>query len=177
MKRLSASATSPQHAMPPLLEHVSPTTADHLAPSSSTAKFPSSAFLTLALLMVIFAACQGRIPNNDAGDPPDATIPAHVLKPYLASHMVEPSFGGTVFCAYESLATEHDGSAVIDYLWVLCQEFYCAGEQLELGTGISLPVAVRGNLQDDNTRLCPCRRDHLHRRQRLWLRRLDQGAA
>lgn len=61
---------------------------------------------------------------------------------YLVENIGIASFGGQVFCSYETLDMKQEDAQVDAYVWALCQEYYMDDHSLELGTGSSLPVAL-----------------------------------
>ena len=67
-----------------------------------------------------------------------------VVKTYLEENIWKTTFGGKTFCAYEVLGEGnnlyiHRG---IQYMWVLCEEYYLKNNKLRKGGGTSLPVAL-----------------------------------
>ena len=103
----------------------------------------------IALLSISVAACRGVGQNQDTAQrPSDLAIPVEAIQSYLAAHLLDASFGGHVFCAYDVLTTEGSSDATVFYLWTLCEEIYCEQRQLSQGSGVSLPVAVRAERQD-----------------------------
>ena len=68
-----------------------------------------------------------------------------IIKSYLVQNIGITAYGGNVYCAYEPLVEPHKGqnsSPVYIYLWTLCQEYYWDGQELQKGTGSSIPVAI-----------------------------------
>lgn len=100
----------------------------------------------IAVLTISLAACRG-VEQNVSSNSPDLVIPREAMESYLAAHLLDASFGGHVFCAYDVLTTEGSNDATVFYLWTLCEEIYCEQRQLSQGSGVSLPVAVRAERQ------------------------------
>lgn len=99
--------------------------------------------LVFVAMVALMVGCQNTpTANNPQENQIDPPLQGEEIKTYLANQLGEVAFGGKVFCAYEVLATEQKEKETALYLWVLCQEFYQDDQQLKLGTGMSLPVAV-----------------------------------
>jgi hypothetical protein len=64
------------------------------------------------------------------------------IEKYLDTVIGISAFGGEVFCAYEPLKTEQGVEDTI-FIWALCMEYYLEQDSLMIGSGISLPVALR----------------------------------
>lgn len=79
-----------------------------------------------------------------------AFINSKEIEQYLAANIGEESFAGVIFCAYDILDNQLQDDQYVLYLWALCQEFYQDHGQISRGTGISLPVAVVLQSQDNN---------------------------
>lgn len=105
--------------------------------------------LILVVLVVVSVGCQGLVQTKTPTvSSPELSTPSEEIDGYLASQLLPSSFGGVVFCAHQTLAVESKEGATTSYLWVLCQEFYCHQQQLEVGSGVSLPVALEAKRQD-----------------------------
>jgi hypothetical protein len=69
------------------------------------------------------------------------------INDYLAEHIAIIGFGGKPYCAYEMLNADQGKGGNL-YIWALCQEYTLDGGSLRDGSGISLPVALQ--IQQDN---------------------------
>ncbi|MCA9959883.1 MAG: hypothetical protein KC443_12655 [Anaerolineales bacterium] len=97
-----------------------------------------SIFSTLLLV-----GCQDiQTKSNPQENQTTNIIQAEQIESYLTANIGETAFGGNVFCAHVVLANEQQENVNTLYLWALCQEMYQNGQQLEIGTGVSLPVAI-----------------------------------
>lgn len=61
---------------------------------------------------------------------------------YLAAFLIEPVYGGQVYCASETLEVEQTGDAVKAWVWALCEEFYPVEGALQVGAGHNGPLMV-----------------------------------
>lgn len=101
----------------------------------------------MAFLLV--AGCQSIGPLNPSANPTLDPILDESVNDYLVNHIGFTSHDGTVFCAYELLNVARAPEGDI-YLWALCQEYYLDQGSLTPGGGISLPVALQK--QENNER-------------------------
>ena len=105
--------------------------------------------LILVVLAAVSVGCQGVVqPETPTVSTSELSPPGEDIDNYLATQLLHASFGGVVFCAHQMLAVESKEGATTSYLWALCQEFYCHQQQLEVGSGVSLPVALEAERQD-----------------------------
>jgi len=70
---------------------------------------------------------------------------ANAITTYLDENLVAPNFGGKVFTAYEILGAKAEEI----YVWAYAQEFYKENNALEKGTGLSCPVVLTVDSQDE----------------------------
>lgn len=61
---------------------------------------------------------------------------------YLQNKILQPGFGGTMFCAYSFFGSEIKGNKMYIYLWTLLQEYRSENRQLVAGVGMSCPIAL-----------------------------------
>jgi len=104
-----------------------------------------SVLLSVIILLMIFSGCTQDV-YQGTESPIDDELHNKILH-YLDSKILEPSFGGKVFSAYEELGCS--GSGDIIYLWVFAQEFYKDSDFLEKGTGMSTPIALKLSKDED----------------------------
>lgn len=105
--------------------------------------------IILVVLVVVSVGCQGVTqPETPTVSTSELSIPSEDINGYLASQLLHASFGGDLFCDHELLALESKEDATVIYIWALCQEFYCDQQQIEIGSGVSLPVALAARRQD-----------------------------
>ncbi|MHB8107966.1 MAG: hypothetical protein ACYDH4_11160, partial [Candidatus Cryosericum sp.] len=64
------------------------------------------------------------------------------LYAYLQNKILQPGFGGTVFCAYSLFGSEIKDNKMYIYLWAFWQEYRSENRQLVTGTGMSCPIAL-----------------------------------
>jgi hypothetical protein len=64
------------------------------------------------------------------------------IESYLATHIGISGFGGKVFCAYEGLNAKQDEGGMM-YVWAMCLEYHLEQDELTLGSGVSVPVALQ----------------------------------
>lgn len=67
---------------------------------------------------------------------------APAMEEYLAGQLVEPHFGGQVFCSVEVFGFEAEQDAGFAFVWAYCMEFTADEGELSRGSGISAPVMV-----------------------------------
>lgn len=72
---------------------------------------------------------------------------------YLVENIGIASFGGQVFCSFDTLDNRSQNENLDISVWALCEEFYLDGNSLEMGTGSSLPVALHLQRIDGDYRL------------------------
>lgn len=71
-----------------------------------------------------------------------------VISIYLNKEVMDPSFGGEVFNAYEVLKNDKNQSEV--YIWALIQEYYESDSGFEPGTGMSVPMVLHVDWEEDS---------------------------
>ncbi len=101
------------------------------------------------IAVLLIASCQGG-GKPELGDDP-LTDPAleESINDYLVEHIAIIGYGGDAYCAYEMLNAEQGTGAEL-YLWTLCMEYYFKQGLLTGGSGISLPVALQIEQQNDH---------------------------
>lgn len=105
--------------------------------------------LILVVSVVVSVGCQGVVRTEmPTVASSEQSTPSEDVDSYLATQLLHASFGGVVFCAHQILAVESKEGVTTSYLWALCQEFYCHQQQLEVGSGVSLPVALEAERLD-----------------------------
>ncbi|WP_226678590.1 hypothetical protein [Mesobacillus jeotgali] len=63
------------------------------------------------------------------------------IEKYISQEVMSPNFGGEIFSAYEILATNEEKGEI--YLWALIEEYYKEGEEVEQGSGMSVPMVLK----------------------------------
>lgn len=101
------------------------------------------------IMMVLLIGCQSNRQENSLL-PTSGIIPlVENIEAYLVKNIGLSASGGKIFCAYAPLDAIQ-GSENKIFLWVLCQEYYLEQEGLVLGSGISLPVALRIQVKNNH---------------------------
>jgi hypothetical protein len=71
---------------------------------------------------------------------------------YLQNNIIQPVFGGHVFCAYTRFGSEVKDNKTYIYLWALCAEYRLENGKLTEGTGRAGPlVLIATSSQQSNT--------------------------
>src|SRR5450830_1239692 len=71
---------------------------------------------------------------------------------YLQNNIIQPVFGGHVFCAYTRFGSEVKDNKTYIYLWALCAEYRLENGKLTEGTGRTGPlVLIATSSQQSNT--------------------------
>lgn len=65
-----------------------------------------------------------------------------VTDDYLTEKIGKSGFGGKPFCTYKTLDIEETKQGVSEYLFAVCQEYYLIDGHLKEGTGISFPIVL-----------------------------------
>ncbi|WP_026675295.1 hypothetical protein [Alkalihalobacterium bogoriense] len=75
-------------------------------------------------------------------------INEQIVEKYLSEEVMNPNFGGEIFVAYEILESDKNKGEI--YLWALIEEYYKKDEDIETGSGMSVPIvlSVRGHNND-----------------------------
>ena len=107
---------------------------------------------SLIVLLLAALACvgSGSVPTPLMPEPlaepalmPEKYFPpSTLLDDYLAENIGVAGFGGNVFCAYDLMGMNLQAEKPSLYLWALCQEYYIIDQDLDKGSGISVPVAI-----------------------------------
>jgi hypothetical protein len=63
------------------------------------------------------------------------------IENYLLHEVMNPTFGGENFTAYEVLGSDQEKGEI--YIWAFIQEYYRKGSGIEEGTGMSVPMVVK----------------------------------
>lgn len=111
---------------------------------------------TLLIRSIVRCACVAAVLTTVwlvTGGLPTQGLPHGLVTDALARDLVRPSYGGRVFCAYDSLGARRRwtgaGAATEEYAWALCQEYYPDGGHLAEGSGARLPVVVEARRTPD----------------------------
>jgi hypothetical protein len=95
-----------------------------------------SRFWILGITITLLCACQH--PDSVSQSPQEA----EVIDRYLATHLLTPAFGGTVFCSHNVLGKELQKKPQKYYIAALCQEYFQKDESHRSGSGMMGPVAL-----------------------------------
>lgn len=103
--------------------------------------------LAICLLWALCSCYGEQSPlNSESLTAPQKELGAQLVKvttAYLNQKIGIAGFGGKSFCGYKLLDVEENEKVVLEYVNVLCQEYYLKGNgRLEKGTGIIQPVAL-----------------------------------
>jgi hypothetical protein len=90
-----------------------------------------SAGLFSVILFILSMSCSNS--KKDLSQKDDG-----VVQKYLDEKVMQPSFGGKVFSAFNVLKRE-SGKL---YIWAYMQEYYKKENKIELGTGWSVPMEI-----------------------------------
>ena len=99
------------------------------------------------MVIIFLVGCQSEKQDYSAMTASGSISQIESIEDYLVTNVGISAFGGKVFCADKPL----DGVQGVEgkkYLWALCQEYYLEQGSLKLGSGVSLPVALRIREQD-----------------------------
>lgn len=110
----------------------------HLERGKLFAAHRSRTMLLAALLAALVGGCSTSLtqkPGMDAGL-------SSAVEGYLAAFLIEPAYGGQVYCASETLEVEQVGDAIKAWVWAVCEEFYVEEGVLQVGSGFSGPLMV-----------------------------------
>jgi hypothetical protein len=106
-------------------------------------------WLIVSLVVTLLVGCRTEPQQVASSTAVASALQAENIESYLADHLGVPAWNGKVFCSYEPLAAEQltDGSA---YLWALCLQYSLEEGALEVGAGISVPVALQVQEENNN---------------------------
>ncbi|MGE6490351.1 hypothetical protein ACQKD4_01490 [Exiguobacterium sp. NPDC077395] len=101
-------------------------------------KLIMTTFCTLTIIAVFYAAWtdESFVTLTQSVD-----VDQNELERYLTAEVMSPNFGGDVYASYHILGTSTTRQEV--YVWALLQEYYPNHQQLERGTGMSVPIVLR----------------------------------
>jgi len=94
--------------------------------------------LLLSIFLFLLPICAGGCAR--AATTLDDLAPA--MEEYLAGQLVEPHFGGQIFCSVEVFGFEAKQDAGFAFVWAYCMEYTVDEGKLSRGSGISAPVMV-----------------------------------
>jgi len=100
------------------------------------------------ILLLLTVGCQNAATTNHVSFSDKDT---QVIEEYLNREVMEPSFGGEVFSAYEILGTDDNAEKI--YIWALILEYYKTDTALEVGTGMSLPMVLHVEQTEDSLQI------------------------
>ena len=98
-------------------------------------------------MIILLVGCRSEEQDNSLIIASGDILQVENIGDYLVTNVGVSTFGGEVFCAYETLNGMKGADGKI-YVWALCQEYYLEQESLILGSGVSSPVALR--IQEKN---------------------------
>ena len=93
-------------------------------------------FLFTLIGLIFSTGCRAEI--SALSDPSLSSL----INTYLSKEIGISGFDGEVYCAFDYLQDPPTAAGEI-YIWALCLEFYGEPDQLQEGSGISLPVALQ----------------------------------
>lgn len=70
------------------------------------------------------------------------------IERYLTTEVMEPNFGGDVWTTYQILDTNTTKNEV--YVWALIQEYVQEGDRFEQGSGMSVPLVLYIDEDDES---------------------------
>lgn len=86
----------------------------------------------------------GTLENNAIPE-----INEQVVEKYLSEEVMNANFGGEIFVAYEILGSDKNEGKI--YLWALIEEYYKSGENIEKGSGMSVPIVLNVTGYNNNS--------------------------
>lgn len=89
-------------------------------------------YFIIACVILLLVSCSGRKSNQLTDNDKD------IVEVYLAENILQPSFGGTVYCAIHIFDSDFEKI----YLWANAQEYYKEKGVLSTGSGWSVPLVV-----------------------------------
>ena len=104
----------------------------------------------IAILLV--TGCQSKGLFQPPANSSQALMLEESITDYLVTNIGITSFGGEAFCAHEFLDAERATQGNI-YIWALCQEYSLEHGSLTTGSGISLPVALQTQENNDHAEI------------------------
>jgi hypothetical protein len=95
-------------------------------------------------LLIIFLSpgCQPKEHPELWDDSSHERALQETINDYLVENISITGFSGEAYCAYELLNTDRGSEGEL-YVWTLCQEYYLEQGSLTEGSGVSLPVALQ----------------------------------
>lgn len=76
------------------------------------------------------------------------SVDHHEIERYLTTEVMNPNFGGEVWTTYQILDTNSTKNEV--YVWALIQEYVQEGDRLEQGSGMSAPLVLYLDNDDES---------------------------
>lgn len=64
------------------------------------------------------------------------------IEEYLNSNVLEPEYGGKIFCVFHKYGSDQKDNELAIYLWVYCEEYYKKGKEVSMGAGVSMPIKL-----------------------------------
>lgn len=75
------------------------------------------------------------------------------IEEYLNGNILKPEFGGKVFCVFNKYGSEEKDNQISYYLWTYCEEYYKKGEEILMGSGVSMPVKLSAVKNGDQIKI------------------------
>lgn len=88
--------------------------------------------LSLLVMLLLLAGCSNTAVSEEE---------EQEIERYIRQELMSPNFGGEIFTAYEILASSEEKDEI--YLWALIKEFYKEGDNVEEGSGMSVPIVLK----------------------------------
>jgi hypothetical protein len=73
------------------------------------------------------------------------------IEEYLDTNILNPEYGGKIFCVFHKYGSKEINNKISYYLWTYCEEYYKKGNQILMGSGVSMPVRL--NIEKDGNNL------------------------
>src|SRR4030095_2792398 len=98
--------------------------------------------ITCLLIFTFFTGCANTHYQMNDKQKELAKSLTDITDDYLTKNIGKTGFGGKTFCMYKTLDIEETNQGLSEYLFAVCQEYYLNDGDLKEGTGISLPIAL-----------------------------------
>src|SRR5262249_38805513 len=96
----------------------------------------------LLTIITLFAGCANTRYQMNNMQKELARSLTGVTDAYLTENIGKTGFTGKTFCTYKTLDIEETRQGVSEYLFAVCQEYHLNDGRLKEGTGISLPIVL-----------------------------------
>lgn len=76
-----------------------------------------------------------------------------LIEEYLNNNILKPEYGGKVFCVFHKYGSEEKDNQISYYLWAYCEEYYKKGEEIIMGSGVSMPVRLNATKTENQIKV------------------------